>query len=199
MKSKHYNIVVSLAILISLLSGCCPQRRQLFCPIACLSYVDRDGFSTTLRAPDRLSGYANTDFFSPQPFQKVMCVYKPDGKGCVPSFVASYYDNGHIKQHLEVLDGRAWGLYREWHENGELRIEVTVFGGTADIGLDAQKTWLFEGTALVWNDCGGLAAEINYCNGRLDGESIYYFPTGGVQRRLTFHAGLVEGIEEIYR
>lgn len=171
----------------------------MFCPIACLNYIDRDGFSSTIRAPDRLSNYANTDFLCPQPFQKVMCVYKPDKEGCVSSFVAGYYDNGQIKQHLEVLDGRAWGRYREWHENGEPRLEVPVVGGMADISPEGEKSWIFEGTANAWDTCGQLIAEINYCNGKLEGPSIYHFSSGGVQRRLMFHNNFAEGCEEVFR
>lgn len=170
----------------------------MFCDIACLNYIDRDGFSATIRAPDRLANYANTDFLCPQPFQKVMCVYKPGKDGCIPSFVASYYDNGQIKQHLEVLDGRAYGRYREWHENGVLRLEVPVVGGMADISPEGEKSWIFEGMANVWGECGNIIAEINYCNGRLEGESLYYFSSGGLQRRISFHNNLIEGLEEVF-
>jgi len=112
------------------------------CPISCLNYIDRDGFSASIRAPDRLTNYANTDFLEPQPFQKVMCVYKPDFEGAIPSFVASYYDNGQIRQHLEIKDGRAFGRYREWHENGGPRVNVSVIGGMADICPEGEKTWI---------------------------------------------------------
>ncbi len=174
------------------------SRQQWSCPIACLSFIDRDGFSSTIRAPDRLSNYTNTDFYSPQPFQKVMCVYKPDSNGCVPSFVASYYENGQIKQHLDIVDSRAWGYYREWHENGEPKLEAPVRGGTADISAEAEKSWRFEGISSVWDDCGRLVAEIGYCNGKLEGPSVYYFSSGAIQRRLNFHAGLMEGLEQVF-
>jgi antitoxin component YwqK of YwqJK toxin-antitoxin module len=90
---------------------------------------------------------------------------------------------------------RAFGAYKEWHPSGLLKIEATVIGGTADIVPNAQRDWLFEETARIWDDQGHLQAEIPYQKGMLEGISIYYYPNGQIQKRSPYHQNHLEGEE----
>ncbi|MFN0065803.1 MAG: hypothetical protein ACKVOH_06170, partial [Chlamydiales bacterium] len=101
--------------------------------VATISIIDRNGLTETISAKERLNAYEKTDFLTPQPYQKVSRVYGREKNGDVRSQITSYHPNGQIKQYLEAMNNRAKGQYREWYADGQLKIEVQVIGGIADL------------------------------------------------------------------
>lgn len=182
-----------------ILTGCCGMQKQSRCnSLASIHIIDRNGFSETISNEDRLEKYASADFLSSMPYQKVMRIYSPDQTGSVKSYLTTYHSNGQPKQYLEVANGRAFGTYKEWHENGMPRLMAYVIGGSADLDPESQKTYLFEGISQAWNDEGQLTAEIPYEKGILQGFSHYYHPNGKLWRVIHYVDGKREGKEEIF-
>lgn len=190
-------VIFAITLLTSARRSNCKKPRPL--SLTSVHIVDRNGFSETISNPDRLQQFLLVDFLKPQPYQKALRIYARDSKGNVRSIVTSYHDNGNVKQLLELVNGRALGNYREWHENGNLRISSRVIGGTADITQAAEQTWLFDGLSNVWDEDGHLIAEIPYSQGSLEGVSTNFHPNSQVWKKIPYHKGVVEGIVEIYR
>jgi len=81
-----------------------------------------------------------------------------------------------IAQYLEAEEMRAHGAYREWFQNGQIKIEATVIGGTADVTPGTQQDWLFEGLSHVYDEQGRRMAQISYQKGMLEGQASIIFP-----------------------
>ncbi len=160
--------------------------------------VDRNGLTETISNPDRICEYANVDFLKPQPYRKVLRVFSRDSCGNTRAIITSYYENGQVQKFLEVNNNRAFGLYHEWFESGQLHLEINVIGGVADITTAAENTWLFDGPGHVWDECGNVVACINYSKGQQDGDSFYYYPAGQLWKRSPYVSGKQEGVFEIY-
>ncbi|MFA6915425.1 MAG: hypothetical protein WC222_03440 [Parachlamydiales bacterium] len=160
--------------------------------------IDRNGLTETVSNPDRLKEYACIDFLKNQPYKKVLRVFSRDPCGNTPSTITSYYENGQVQKYLEVVNNRAFGSYYEWYDNGTLHLHTNIIGGVADITMAAENTWLFDGPAEVWDECGNILAYINYCKGKLEGESSYYHTSGSLWKKCSFSDGKEEGIFEIY-
>lgn len=152
---------------------------------------DRNGLTETISTPDRIASFETVNFFSAQPYKKVLRSYKKDGKN--HSKITTYHPNGTIAQYLEAEEMRAHGAYKEWFQNGQLKIEANVVGGTADVTPGTQQDWLFDGMNQVWDEQGRLVAQISYQKGTLEGPSTYLFPTGGVEKELFFLRNELEG------
>jgi len=163
-----------------------------------MQIIDRNGFSETISSKDRLSTFQKVDFLTPQPYQKVLRVFSRDAKGKSPSVISSYHDNGQIWQYLEVIDGRANGVYREWYPNGKLRIEAVVIEGIADISETAQTSWLFDGKSQVWDEEGNLLAKFTYDKGLLHSDALYFYPQGQLYKTIPYQQNLIEGNVYIY-
>lgn len=158
--------------------------------LSLIQIQDRNGLTETISNPDRLVKFEEIDFFSSQPYKKVLRVYKGDGKN--HSRISTYHPNGMIYQYLEASEMRANGAYYEWFPNGQLKIEAYLLGGTADLGLGVQEDWVFDGLNRVWDDQGNLAATILYDKGALEGNSTYYYPNGQVEKELFFSKNNLE-------
>jgi antitoxin component YwqK of YwqJK toxin-antitoxin module len=164
--------------------------------LASVNLIDQNGFNETITNKDRLSAYERMDFESPQPYQKVLQIYERDGEGDVQSRVTSYHPNGQLHQSLEVVNGRARGRYQEWHENGAVRLEANVISGSADIDPASVRNYVFDGISRVWDESGHPLAEIPYVKGRLEGESLYYHPSGALSSRTPYLRGMRHGKSE---
>ncbi len=178
-------------ILFALLVLCfgCHHSSQ----VETLSFIqiqDRNGLSETISNSDRLLSFETIDFFSSQPYKKVLRVYKNEGKN--HSRITTYHPNGMIHQYLEAAEMRANGAYREWFANGQQRVEAHVVGGTADLAEGTQEDWLFDSLSKVWDEQGNLVATILYDKGVLEGKSTYYFPDGSIEKELFFAKGNLE-------
>ncbi len=166
--------------------------------ITSINIIDRNGLSETINARERLTAFENTNFLAPQPYQKVMRVYGKQQNGDVRSCITSYHPNGQVKQLLQAVNNRAHGAYKEWHPNGNLKVEATVIGGTADVNTQAEQSWLFDGVSRAWDDDGHLLAEIRYAMGELQGESIYFHPNRQVWKRTPYEKNQIHGSATIY-
>lgn len=168
-------------------------------PLTSIHIIDRNGFAETISSKDRITQFQNTDFLKPQPYQKVLLVYGRDCLGNIRSVATTYYTNGNPKQFLEILNGRANGIYSEWHENGVSSLSSHVIGGMPDLTPAAEKSWIFHGTSSVWDEDGNLKAEICYDQGILNGLSTYYHANGSIWKCIPFEKGQIDGKVEIFR
>lgn len=166
--------------------------------IVSMQLVDRNGFSETISTKDRLALYQHTDFLTPQPYLKILRVYGRNGEGKSHSKLTSYHTNGQISQYLEVVDGRAHGIYREWFSNGRLKLEAPVIEGIGDLSEIAQTSWLFDGKSVVRDEEGLLKAEIFYEKGLLESSSLYYHSNGTLWKYIPYHRNLIDGELKIW-
>ncbi len=190
-----------LIVLTNLLFQGCQRYYQEFCvdsPLACVNLIDWEGSQTTIRSDERLKMYNNVDFLSPQPYEKILRVYKRDEQGDSYSYVTAYHQNGILKQYLEVRNAGVFGIYREWHENGQMKLECTVIGGTPELTHDAQKDWQFDGIAQAWDDKGNQTTVYNYCKGSLEGDSFQYYPDGSIKVQSPYLRGQLQGTEKMF-
>jgi antitoxin component YwqK of YwqJK toxin-antitoxin module len=192
------NQISVLVLSVLLLTGCARTNDSDEGVLTSINIIDRNGFSETISSTDRLTDYDGVDFLSDQPYQKVLRVYSRDVMGDVRAYITSYHPNGQPKQYLEVVNGRAFGSYQEWYPSGQMKLEVTVVGGEADLNTCAEKSWLFDGLSRVWDEDGNVKAEIPYLKGVLDGVSLYYHCNGSVWKRSPFCNGNMEGDFEVY-
>lgn len=198
---KFYSIPLqfcfSIFVLSLFLNGC--SSSYVLAPhLTSVNIIDRNGFSETISSADRLKQFENVDFQSTLPYQKVLRVYSRDRQGNILSYITSYYPNGQPQQSLDVLNGRAFGPYKEWHSNGQQKIEVLIIGGTADLNPGAEKTWLFDGPSRAWDENGKLIAEIHYEKGSLEGNSLYYHADGTLWKKIPYCRNVIEGNYEIF-
>jgi len=192
-------IILRIACLSLLLTGCGFSPDQIDPgKITSINIIDRNGLSETISTKDRLSAFDSTNFLSPQPYQKVLRVYGREKNGDVRSCITSYHPNGQPKQYLEAVNNRAFGNYREWFPNGQVKIDATVIGGSADLNTNAEQSWLFDGCNRAWNEEGVLIAEIPYSKGELQGEAVYNHDNGYVWKITPFEKGLPNGTQKIY-
>lgn len=195
---KRRPTILLFSLLLLFVSSCQQKAAVSNGDLISMQIIDRNGFSETIGSKDRLKPYKNVDFLSTQPYQKVLRVFSKNQEGKSRSTLTTYHPNGQIDEYLEIVDGRAHGRYRRWHSNGILHIDLTVIDGTADIGELAQKNWLFDGKASVFDEQGPLAAEFFYEKGVLNAPSLYYHPNGALQKRSPFANGALHGEEELF-
>lgn len=160
--------------------------------------IDRNGVNETISQKERLDVLQRVDFLEAQPYQKVVRVFKRDSEGRIVSRLTTYHNNGEVFQYLEVIGGRANGVYKEWHENGKLRICGHVMEGAGDLSPEAQATWVFDGESKVWDREGNLLAELCYEKGKLEGEALYYYPSGRIYKSIPYKNDRVNGDSRIY-
>jgi len=158
-----------------------------------IQLLDRNGFKETITSEERLRGYQKNNFLGPQPYTRVMRIYARNQEGKTPSRLTTYHANGEISQYLEILNGRACGIYREWHPNGKLHLDSHVIEGLGDLSEDAKEGWVFDGVSSVWDEEGILEAEFNYEKGLLEGPALYYFPSGQLKQQIPYEKGGIQG------
>lgn len=158
-----------------------------------INLLNHNGMAETISEKERLVDFNKTDFLTPQPYQKVSRVYGRDKAGNIPSRITSYHPNGQVKQYLEAMNNRAFGLYNEWHSNGQLKIESHVIGGISDLNTQAEESWLFDGINRAWDEEGHLLAEISYAKGELEGEARYYHKNGTLWKISPFAKHMLNG------
>ena len=175
----------------------CVSRHQ-HASLTSIQIFDRNGFKQTITSPDRLKMHQRIDFSKPQPYTKVVRIYSCDKDGKTPSRLTTYHPNGGIWEYLEVVNGRANGIYREWHPNGNLHLQLTVIEGLGELSSEAQMSWVFDGTCLVWDEQGSLKAKFNYEKGLMQGVALYYFPSGQLEQQISYEKGEIDGDALIY-
>lgn len=192
---------ILLVLLSCLLTACAPKYTADSPPppkLSVINIIDQNGLTETISTPERIEQYEHVDFLQCHPYKKVMRIYNRDFQGNVNAFLTSYHPNGQPWQYMEVVNGRAYGPYKEWHSNGKLKIEATIIGGEADLNTSSQKTWLFNGICFVWDEQGRKTADLPYVKGLLHGDSIYYHPCGTVWKNIPCLQGKREGLQQIF-
>lgn len=84
-------------------------------------------------------------------------IYDPNN-----GFKKIYYENGVLKQEVNLKNGNLHGLFRQYHENGKLHIEGNFLSG--------EKNGLFK----EYYENGSLQNEYKTVNGEIDGELKQY-------------------------
>ena len=189
----RYFIFSALFLLIS-----CAKHTNNPSQMCSIQLIDRNGFSETITATERLKTLANTNYLASQPYQKVTRTFGKDDEGKARACITTYHPNGQLRQFLETKDGRAHGQYQEYFQSGQLRLSANVIEGPGDIDDRSQEDWLFEGLSRVWNEEGDLIAEIPYQKGYLEGLASYYAPSGKLQRSVAYKRGQLHGKTSIY-
>lgn len=163
-----------------------------------INLIDFNNLSETITNPERLKQFEETDFLHCQGYKKIMRIYARDETGSLVAYVTSYFPNSQVKQYLEIVNGRACGKYKEWHENGELKVDAILVGGEPDVTEAAQKTWLFDGLSLAYDSYGNKLAEIHYKGGALNGCATYYHDNGAVWKTIPYEEGKIHGTLSVY-
>jgi antitoxin component YwqK of YwqJK toxin-antitoxin module len=193
--NKIKKILILLAITFTI---SCQQQIKLENQLSIITLVNRNGVTETINNKERLKQLENTDFTSPQPYKKVLRIYKKDSQGNVPGILTSYHNNGQQYQHLSILNGRANGYLNAWYPNGKKMFSTTVIEGTPDIDTEAEKSWIFENEAKAWSEKGNLIAHFNYSKGRLEGTTTYYHPSGSIKETKPYLQGNIDGFLTSY-
>jgi antitoxin component YwqK of YwqJK toxin-antitoxin module len=186
-----------LPLILLFLVGCA-QHTAYVPTLASVNIVDQSGMTQTIGSKERLKGFCNVDFQKPQPYQKVLRVFNTRPDGAIPAVVTCYYPSGQIKQSLSILSGRALGPYREWYENGALKIEGYLVGGSPQLGPAFERTWIFDGPCKAYNDQGQLIGSMTYVRGSLSGEALFLADDGTCLKKIKYEKGLVEGVAEYF-
>lgn len=168
----------------------CASKMEREDALVCVQINDRNGLTETISAKERLKRYEVEDFLSPKPYKGVVRIYKRGNGDKKISKLTSYYDNGAVKQYLEVLNARAFGRYRQWHRNGKIAVEAFVVGGPASLG--DSNGWIFDGICKAWDEDGSLLSIFNYTGGVLEGEALYY-KDNKIRRKEIYRLGKLSG------
>jgi antitoxin component YwqK of YwqJK toxin-antitoxin module len=192
-RNSLYLIVLSL-----LLSSCYQKNQEEKAVLTHVQFFDRNGVNETIAKKERLDAVKNIDFLKNQPYEKVVRVFKRDEEGKIYSIITSYHDNGQIFQYLEVVGGRARGIYREWYENSNLRIEAKLMEGVGDLSKEAQTSWIFDGENKVYHENGNLQAELFYEKGKLQGLMRYYDIDGSLLKTIPYQNDKICGEKKTY-
>ena len=163
-----------------------------------VNIVDHSNLSETITNPERLKALANRNYLEPQPYLKVARVFTRDKEGSSRSIITSYYENGQIRQYLECLNGRACGVYQEWHPNGQKRLLARVLAGQADIDEKSMISWAFDGSCTAWDEQGAVEVVFTYKHGALNGLSTTFYSTGEKASVIPYESGLKEGAQVAY-
>ena len=190
---KNYFLILILPVI--LLTGCAkkviqvaPEKPDVFKavtipePLISINIIDRNGLSETITSKERVKLYQNTDFTSSQPYQKVLQAFAKDKEGTSHSIITSYHENGQIRQYLEIVNGRAYGTYCEWHANGKKKLLAKLIAGIADIDEKSQGSWAFDKTSYAWDEEGRLVTKIPYDKGEIEGLALYYHTNGALAK-----------------
>lgn len=190
--SKYLNASFYKLLLLTLCA--CSNAKNGDPSLTRITLVDRDGLTEVIGTKDRLGRYAHTDFKTPQPYQKVTRLYSTNTK----LIVTTYHPNGQLSRYLEGYSNRALGPYREWHANGQKKIEATLIGGTPDLENGAEQSWIFDGLSQAWDDEGRLLAEIPYHRGQQEGCALHYHKNGKLWKEIPYQKNLIHGSYKIY-
>lgn len=183
-----------LGVSLMALVGC--AHRQTQPTLSSIQIYDKNGMNEAISIPSRLKSYENKNFLEPQPYQKVVRVYRIKGEETPKAKITSYHPNGHICEYLETRNGRAYGTYKRYFDNGLLNMQATVMEGLGDLSEEAKITWLFDEMAFVYDELGNKVAEIPYSKGKLQGIAKYYYPTGKIKKTILYKDDQKHGISQ---
>lgn len=160
--------------------------------------VDRAGTQELISHTQRIQTISKVDFLSPQPYKKVVRIYRKKSDDKARGIITSYHPNGEVWQYLETYNGRSHGDYKEWYENGRLRMEASIAEGLGDLAPDAMVSWVFDKASIVYDEEGHKLAEFHYAKGALTEVAKHYHPNGNVAKEVPYENGQKEGIVKYY-
>jgi antitoxin component YwqK of YwqJK toxin-antitoxin module len=205
--TPRVKIGIVLALITLLMAGCqtppplqdsSVQLVAIKEPLLRVNIVDHSNLSETFTSPERLKELVKRNYLEPQPYRKVARVFARDKEGSAHSIVTSYYENGQVRQYLECVNGRACGVYQEWHSNGQKKLVARVLAGRADIDEKALTSWAFDGECTAWDEQGVISATFTYQHGALNGPSTTFYSTGERASETPYENGLQEGQQIVY-
>ena len=197
----------AIVLIVLLTAGCQPpppaqdpsvQLVSTKEPLLRVNIVDHSNLSETITSAERLKELAKRNYLDPQPYQKVGRVFARDKEGSTRSIITTYYENGQVQQYLECVNGRACGVYQEWHSNGQKRLFAHVVAGQADIDEKSMTTWAFDGGCTAWDEQGAITATFTYKQGALSGPTTTFYSTGEKASITPYASGVKEGVRVLY-
>jgi antitoxin component YwqK of YwqJK toxin-antitoxin module len=102
-------------------------------------------------------------------------IYDPDN-----GFKKIYYDNGELKQEVNLKNGELNGLFKQYHENGKLHISGNFLSGKEN------------GVFKEYYEDGSTKVECTYLNGKMDGEYKRYM-NNLLEIKQIYKLGMLEG------
>lgn len=190
-------LTVFFLTILFLVSSCSIPRIPCS-PLASINIVDANGITETISNEERLKQFDTVDFLVPQPYKKVLRVYKRNDHGNIEARLTTYHPNGELKQYLEILNGRAFGEYCCWYDSGVKKVQARVIGGPGDLFDNVEKSWLFDGTCTAFSEIGQVEAEIPYCKGKREGVAYYYHKNGSIWKEIYLHNDKLHGPFIVY-
>ena len=181
----------------ALMVASCSRRTEEPQKLVSLQFLDRNGFSETISTPDRLDRYKQANFLEPQPYTKIVRLFQRNKEGKTTSAITSYHDNGQIWQYLEVANGRAKGLYKEWYPSGVVKIVAHLIEGIGDVAMECMDSWVFDEESTAYDEKGKLTAKFFYEKGDLSGKALFYYPDGNIRKTTPYVKNELHG-DEIY-
>lgn len=85
--------------------------------------------------------------------------------------VITHHENGQIKEEIEVINNNAHGLYKLYHDNGQLRV-VTRY----------EKGVQVDGIVDSFDENGFLIRTVEIRNDKLNGPFKEFYPSGTIKR-----------------
>ena len=83
----------------------------------------------------------------------------------------TYHENGQIKSELEVINDIAHGLYKEYYDNGQLRVTI-IF----------EKGQQVDGVIDSFDENGRLIRTVEIINGNKNGPFKEFYPSGTIKK-----------------
>ncbi len=158
--------------------------------------TNQKGLTETITNKERLKQYERVSALSKHPCKKMVRTFKKGGEA--QTVITTYYPSGQIHMFLECKNNQACGNYKEWHENGCLKIQAYVSQGIADTDISAQNTWTFEGENKAFDENGQLRALFFYQNGSLEQSVKTYHANGSLKSITPYTKNKIHGEETIY-
>ncbi len=93
-----------------------------------------------------------------------------------------WHENGQLSQEGNYLNGKVEGLRRWWYENGQLEQEENSVNGKE------------EGLIRLWHENGELKQEGNYVNGKAEGLYVRWYENGQLNQEGNYLNGEMEGL-----
>lgn len=190
--------ILPLVCLSIVLLTSCSRKAEEPEKLVSLQFIDRNGFNETISTAERIDRYKKANFLEPQPYKKIIRVFERNREGKTTSAVTSYHDNGQIWQYLEVVNGRAKGLYEEWYPNGVLKIRTHVIEGIGDVSIECMSSWVFDRESIAYDEKGNLLAKFFYEKGDLSGKATYYHSNGKIRKVTPYVKNEFHGDEIFY-
>jgi antitoxin component YwqK of YwqJK toxin-antitoxin module len=97
-----------------------------------------------------------------------------------------WHENGQLEQEGNYLNGEMEGLWRFWHENGQLSQEGNYLNGK----VEGLRRW--------WYENGQLSQEGNYLNGKEEGLLRTWYENGQQRSEGNYLNGKLEGLLRLW-